>query len=182
MSCTLGAKHPWHRSFFALVIVNEIGDIRRFAGQAKLRGYAGLVPAVYASGGTVFHAALGTSARQPIPGALAARPGPWPSIPSPANSGDLESDRNEGGDERRSVSASAVGITRRLGYKRLSGFALSDNAVFLDVEARTITAQGNPRAPSPIPHTAGCGRSNRAYTRGMATTLASISREQRPTR
>jgi hypothetical protein len=44
--------------FFAVRIVNEIGDVTRFARPANLCGYAGLVPAVYASGGRVFHGRL----------------------------------------------------------------------------------------------------------------------------
>jgi transposase len=44
--------------FFAVLVVHEIGDIRRFATPAKLSAYAGLVPSVHASGGRVFHGRL----------------------------------------------------------------------------------------------------------------------------
>jgi transposase len=44
--------------FFSVLVVNEIGDIRRFATPEKLCGYAGLVPSVYASGGKIFHGRL----------------------------------------------------------------------------------------------------------------------------
>jgi transposase len=44
--------------FFAVLVVNEIGDVRRFATPEKLCSYAGLVPSVYASGGKVFHGRL----------------------------------------------------------------------------------------------------------------------------
>lgn len=37
--------------FSALLIVSEIGDIRRFSSARKLCSYAGLVPSVYSSGG-----------------------------------------------------------------------------------------------------------------------------------
>src|SRR5262249_48321205 len=36
--------------FFSVLVVHEIGDIRRFATPEKLCAYAGLVPSVYASG------------------------------------------------------------------------------------------------------------------------------------
>ena len=39
----------------ALVIMAEIGDIRRFPTGKKLMGYAGVVPSTYASGGRVRH-------------------------------------------------------------------------------------------------------------------------------
>jgi transposase len=41
-----------------VLIVNEIGDTCRFPSPATLCGYAGLVPAVYASGSKVFHGRL----------------------------------------------------------------------------------------------------------------------------
>jgi transposase len=44
--------------FFSVLVVNELGDIRRFATPEKLCAYAGLVPSVYASGGKVFHGRL----------------------------------------------------------------------------------------------------------------------------
>jgi len=44
--------------FFAVLMVHEIGDIRRFPTAAKLSAYAGLVPSVHASGGKVFHGRL----------------------------------------------------------------------------------------------------------------------------
>jgi transposase len=44
--------------FFAVLVVHEIGEIRRFATPEKLCGYAGLVPSVHASGGKVFHGRL----------------------------------------------------------------------------------------------------------------------------
>jgi transposase len=44
--------------FFSVLVVNEIGDIRRFASPEKLCGYAGLVPSTYASGGKIFHGRL----------------------------------------------------------------------------------------------------------------------------
>ena len=44
--------------FFAVLVVHEIGTIRRFPSPEKLSAYAGLVPAVHASGGKVFHGRL----------------------------------------------------------------------------------------------------------------------------
>jgi transposase len=49
---------PGLGKFFAVLVVHEIGDIRRFATPEKLCGYAGLVPSVHASGGKVFHGRL----------------------------------------------------------------------------------------------------------------------------
>jgi transposase len=40
---------------FALLLVCEIDDIRRFGAPKKLHAYAGLVPSTYASGGRTFH-------------------------------------------------------------------------------------------------------------------------------
>lgn len=40
---------------FALLLVCEIDDIKRFASPKKLHAYAGLVPSTYASGGRTFH-------------------------------------------------------------------------------------------------------------------------------
>jgi transposase len=39
--------------FLSVLVVHEIGTIRRFASPAKLCAYAGLVPSVHASGGKV---------------------------------------------------------------------------------------------------------------------------------
>jgi transposase len=44
--------------FFAVLMVHEIGEIRRFRTPAKLCADAGLVPSVHASGGKVFHGRL----------------------------------------------------------------------------------------------------------------------------
>ena len=44
--------------FFAVLVLYEIGEIRRFPSPEKLCGYAGLVPSVHASGGKVFHGRL----------------------------------------------------------------------------------------------------------------------------
>lgn len=58
------ARSRWLRTipglgrFFAVLIVHEIGDIRRFATPEKLCAYTGLVPSVHASGGRVFHGRL----------------------------------------------------------------------------------------------------------------------------
>jgi len=41
--------------FFAMLIVSEIDDIRRFPKAKKLHAYAGLVPSTYASGGRQYH-------------------------------------------------------------------------------------------------------------------------------
>src|SRR5439155_22459643 len=46
---------PGFGRFFAVLVVHEIGTIRRFATPEKLSAYAGLVPSVHASGGKVFH-------------------------------------------------------------------------------------------------------------------------------
>ena len=40
---------------FALLIVSEIDDIKRFRTDKKLHAYAGLVPSTYSSGGHTFH-------------------------------------------------------------------------------------------------------------------------------
>ncbi|HUW19844.1 MAG TPA: IS110 family transposase [Sedimentisphaerales bacterium] len=40
---------------FALLIVSEIDDIKRFRTDKKLHAYAGLVPSTYSSGGRTFH-------------------------------------------------------------------------------------------------------------------------------
>ncbi|HEC03810.1 MAG TPA: IS110 family transposase [Phycisphaerales bacterium] len=40
---------------FALLIVCEIDDVRRFASDKKLHAYAGLVPSTHSSGGRTFH-------------------------------------------------------------------------------------------------------------------------------
>jgi transposase len=44
--------------FFAVLVVHEIGNIRRFPTPEKLSAYAGLVPSVHASGGKIFHGRL----------------------------------------------------------------------------------------------------------------------------
>ncbi|MFQ5947117.1 MAG: IS110 family transposase [Anaerolineae bacterium] len=49
---------PGFGPFFSVLVVQEIGEIRRFAGPDKLCAYAGLVPSVYASGGKVFYGRL----------------------------------------------------------------------------------------------------------------------------
>ena len=49
---------PGLGAFVSVLVVSEIGDIRRFLGPDKLCSYAGLVPSVYASGGKVFHGRL----------------------------------------------------------------------------------------------------------------------------
>jgi transposase len=49
---------PGMGRFFSVLVVHEIGDIRRFSAPEKLCAYAGLVPSVYASGGKVFHGRL----------------------------------------------------------------------------------------------------------------------------
>ena len=43
---------------FALLIVCEIDDVRRFATDKKLHAYAGLVPATRSSGGRTFHGGI----------------------------------------------------------------------------------------------------------------------------
>jgi transposase len=40
---------------FALLVVSEIDDIKRFRTDKKLHAYAGLVPSTYSSGGRTFH-------------------------------------------------------------------------------------------------------------------------------
>jgi transposase len=56
----MGLVHtvPGFGLFFAALVVTEIGTIERFRSAEKLWGYAGLVPAVHASGGKVFHGRL----------------------------------------------------------------------------------------------------------------------------
>jgi transposase len=49
---------PGFGRFFAVLVVHEIGDIRRFPTAEKLSAYAGLVPSVHASGGKIFHGRL----------------------------------------------------------------------------------------------------------------------------
>lgn len=49
---------PGLGAFFSLLVVHEIGDIRRFGSPEKLCAYAGLVPSVRASGGRVFYGRL----------------------------------------------------------------------------------------------------------------------------
>lgn len=49
---------PGFGRFFAVLVVHEIGTIRRFSTPEKLSAYAGLVPSVHASGGKVFHGRL----------------------------------------------------------------------------------------------------------------------------
>jgi transposase len=49
---------PGFGAFFSVLVVQEIGDVHRFAGPEKLHAYTGLVPSVYASGGKVFHGRL----------------------------------------------------------------------------------------------------------------------------
>lgn len=49
---------PGMGRFFSVLVVHEIGDIRRFATPEKLCAYAGLVPSTHASGGKVFHGRL----------------------------------------------------------------------------------------------------------------------------
>jgi transposase len=49
---------PGFGRLFAVLVVHEIGTIRRFATAEKLSAYAGLVPSVHASGGKVFHGRL----------------------------------------------------------------------------------------------------------------------------
>lgn len=40
---------------FAMLLVSEIDDIRRFAKASKLHAYAGLIPSTHASGGKTYH-------------------------------------------------------------------------------------------------------------------------------
>ena len=49
---------PGFGRFFSVLVVHEIGTIRRFSTPEKLSAYAGLVPSVHASGGQVFHGRL----------------------------------------------------------------------------------------------------------------------------
>lgn len=49
---------PGLGAFSALLVLAEMGDIRRFASAKHLCSYAGLVPSTRASGGTVRHGAL----------------------------------------------------------------------------------------------------------------------------
>ncbi|NIM52347.1 MAG: transposase, partial [Gemmatimonadales bacterium] len=46
--CTMPGIGPYS----ALLILSEIGDVRRFPDARRLCSYAGLVPSVHASGGT----------------------------------------------------------------------------------------------------------------------------------
>ena len=52
--CTMPGIGP----YAALLILSDIGDVRRFPDSRRLCSYAGLVPAVYASGGTTRRGAL----------------------------------------------------------------------------------------------------------------------------
>ena len=46
---------PGIGAFFAQLIAAEIDEIKRFRNHKKLAGYAGLIPAVYSSGGKTSH-------------------------------------------------------------------------------------------------------------------------------
>jgi transposase len=63
---------------FALLIVSEIDDIKRFASPKKLHAYAGLVPSTYASGGRVFHGRITKAGNKYLRWALVEAV--WPSI------------------------------------------------------------------------------------------------------
>jgi len=52
--CTMPGIGPYS----ALLILSEIGDVRRFPDARRLCSYAGLVPSVHASGGTTRHGRL----------------------------------------------------------------------------------------------------------------------------
>jgi transposase len=49
---------------FALLIVSEIDDVKRFRTDKKLHAYAGLVPSTYSSGGRTFHGRIIKSANK----------------------------------------------------------------------------------------------------------------------
>jgi transposase len=49
---------PGFGRFSSVLLVHEIGDIRRFPTPEKLSAYAGLVSSVHASGGKIFHGRL----------------------------------------------------------------------------------------------------------------------------
>lgn len=63
---------------FALLIVSEIDDIRRFASPKKLHAYAGLVPSTYASGGRTFHGRITKAGNKYLRWALVEAV--WPAI------------------------------------------------------------------------------------------------------
>jgi len=63
---------------FALLIVSEIDDIRRFASPKKLHAYAGVVPSTYASGGRTFHGRITKSGNKYL--RWAAVEAVWPAI------------------------------------------------------------------------------------------------------
>lgn len=63
---------------FALLIVSEIDDIRRFASPKKLHAYAGVVPSTYASGGRTFHGRITKSGNKYL--RWAAIEAVWPAI------------------------------------------------------------------------------------------------------
>jgi len=49
---------PGIGKFFAVLIANEVDDIRRFATEKKFFSYIGIVPSTYSSGGRTFHGRL----------------------------------------------------------------------------------------------------------------------------
>ena len=55
---------PGIGKFFALLIANEIGNIRRFKHKSKLASYCGLVPSVHASADKVFYGRIIRSANK----------------------------------------------------------------------------------------------------------------------
>jgi transposase len=69
---------PGIGKFFALLIVNEIGDIGRFRNKNKFASYAGLVPSVYASGGRIVHGRIVKSGNKYLRWALIEAV--WPAI------------------------------------------------------------------------------------------------------
>ncbi len=63
---------------FALLIVSEIDDIRRFASPKKLHACAGVVPGTYAGGGRTFHGRITKSGNKYL--RWAAVEAVWPAI------------------------------------------------------------------------------------------------------
>jgi len=64
--------------FFAMLLLSEIDDVRRFASVGKLHAYAGLIPSTYSSGGRTYHGRIIKSSNKYLRWAMVEAV--WPAI------------------------------------------------------------------------------------------------------
>lgn len=94
--------------FFAMLILCEIDDIRRFPSPAKLCAYAGLVPSTYSSGGKTFHGRIIKTGNSRLRWAMVEAV--WPAIRSDASLKEYYAKRSS----RKGTNSAKVATARRL--------------------------------------------------------------------